>query len=142
MILSREKKHFAEPFYRRHRQHVFRVVARMATFLIVAGVAVGACALSFFRGKGDTTSAGIAAAVFLAVFLFLVFATWRGIQELFRVRVLPYFERPLGQKSTWLAGENLLRHSRQLDETATRLGIRPLSEFASGDDMIWGEKLQ
>jgi hypothetical protein len=142
MIMSREKKHFAKPFYRRHRQHVFRVIARMATYLIVAAVAVGACANSFFRGKGDTTSAGIAAAVFLAIFLFLVFATWQRTRDLFRVRALPYFERPLGQKNTWLAGENYLRHSRELDEIAGRLGVRPLSEFASGDDMVRGEKLQ
>ncbi|MGH9564098.1 MAG: hypothetical protein ACRD3S_21810, partial [Terracidiphilus sp.] len=57
------------------------------------------------------------------------------------VRVLPYFERPLGQKDTWLAGENYLRHSRKLDEIATSLGVHPLSKFASGDDLIRGETL-
>lgn len=132
---------FAETFYRRHRWHVIRVATRMTIFLVIVGALAGTNLFSFFQGKGDT-SAGIAAAVFSAIFLFLVFATWGGIHGMFRVRVLPYFERPLGQKDTWLAGENYLRHSRQLDEMAARLGVRRLSEFASGDDMVRGEKLQ
>jgi hypothetical protein len=141
-MLTREKEQFSEAFYRRHRQHVIRVAGRMAVVLVVAGAVAGTCGFSFFRGKGDTTSAGIAAAVFSAAFLFLVWVSYRGIRDVFQVRVLPYFEQPLGQKGTWLAGKNFLRHSRQLDEIATRLGVRPLSEFASGDDMIRGEKLQ
>jgi hypothetical protein len=36
----------------------------------------------------------------------------------------------------------LLWHSRRLDAVATELGVRPLSDFASGDDMILGEVLQ
>jgi hypothetical protein len=141
MILLREKRQFADAFYRRHRWHIIRVATRMTILLVIAAALAGTNLFSFFKGKGDTTSAGIAAAVFSAIFLFLAFAIWRGIHDLFRVRVLPYFEHPLGQKDTWLADENFLRHSRQLDEIAARLGVRPLSEFASGDDMIWGESL-
>jgi hypothetical protein len=140
-MLSREKKQFSEVFYRRHRWHVIRVAARMTILLVIVGALAGINLHSFFQGT-SSASAGIAAAVFSVVFLFLVFATWGGIRDLFRVRVLPYFERPLGQKDTWLAGENYLRHSRELDEIATSLSIHPLSEFASGDDMIRGEKLQ
>jgi hypothetical protein len=114
----------------------------MVILLAIAGTFAGANLYSFFNGKGDTTSAGIAATVFLAIFLFLVCVTWGGVRNLFRVRVLPYFERPLGQKNTWLAGENLLRHSRQLDKIAAGLGVRPLSDFASGDDLIRGESLR
>ena len=141
-MLSREREQFSEVFYRRHRWHVIRVAIRMAILLVIGGTLAGTNLFSFFNGKGDTTSAGVAAAIFSAIFLFLAFATWRGIRDLFHVRVLPYFERPIGQKNTWLAGKDYLRRSRQLDEIATRLGVRPLSEFASGDDMIRWEKLQ
>jgi len=57
------------------------------------------------------------------------------------VRLLPYFERPLGGAETWLAGKSLLSHSRRLDAAAAQFGVQPLSEFASGDDMIRDEKL-
>lgn len=132
---------FSAVFYRRYRWHVIRVATKMTILLVVVAALAGTNLFSFFQGKSDTTSGGVAA-IFLAIFLFLVFATWIGIRELCHVRVLPYFERPIGQKDTWLAGENYLRHSRQLDEIATRLGVHPLSEFASGDDMVRGEKLQ
>ena len=105
--------------------------------LVIFGALAGTNVFSFFQRKSDTTSGGVAA-IFSAIFLFLVFATWSGIRSLRHVRVLPYFERPLGQKGTWLAGENYLRYSWELDEIATRLGVRPLSEFASGDDMVRG----
>jgi hypothetical protein len=111
----------------------------MTILLIVAATLAGTSMVSFFRGTGDATAPGIAATVFTVVFLFLTFATYQSIRSLFRVRVLPYFERPLGQKDTWLLGENYLRHSRQLDEIATRIGVRPLSDFASGDELIRGE---
>jgi hypothetical protein len=138
---SHEREQFSDVFYRRHRWHFIRVAARMTVLVFIAAALAGTNLVSFFQGKSDTTSGGVAA-IFLAIFLFLVFATWSGIRALRHVRVLPYFERPLGQKDTWLAGENYLRHSRELDEIGTRLGVRPLSEFASGDDMVRGEKLQ
>ena len=113
----------------------------MAILLIIFGTLAGANLFSFLQGAGNTKPAGMAAAVFSAIFLLLVFATYQSIRSQFRVRVIPYFERPLGQKDTWLSGENYLQHSRMLDEIATRIGVQPLSEFASGDDLIRGESL-
>ena len=138
---SLEKEKVAEVYYRRHRIHLFRVIARMAFFLAISGVLAGTNLLHFLRGINDTAQAGIAAAVFGAVFLFLCWATYQSICNLFQVRVLPYFERPVGQSDTWLSGENYLRHSKELDEIAVRRGVQPLSKFASGDDMIRGESL-
>lgn len=140
-MLSLEKDKVAKVFYRRHRIHIFRVVARMVLFLAISGVLAGISLLDFFRGKSDTTQNGIAAAAFGAVFIFLCWTTYRSVCNLFQVRVLPYFERPVGQHDTWRSGENYLRHSKKLDEIAARLGVQPLSKFASGDDMIWGESL-
>jgi hypothetical protein len=140
-MLLRGKEQFAEAFYRRHRKHVIRVVTRMAILLVVATALAGISVFSLFFGKGNTTAAGITATVFTVIFLLLAFATYQSIRNIYRARVLPYFERPLGQKDTWLSGENYLQHSRQIDEIAARIGVRPLSEFASGDDLIRGESL-
>lgn len=137
-MLSREKAAFSDTFYRRHRQHVILVLAKVAIVLALGGALAGTCAVFYFRRNGEAALLGIA----VVVVMFLAWAAWRGTRDVLRVRVLPYFDRPLGQKDTWLAGENLLRHSRQLDEIAARLGVRPLSDFASGDDLIRGETLQ
>jgi hypothetical protein len=40
-----------------------------------------------------------------------------------------------------MMGKSLLEHSRSLDEIAKQLGGTPLSEFATGDDMVCFEKL-
>jgi hypothetical protein len=142
MMLSHEREQFSEIFYRRHRKHVIRVMTKMAILVAIAAALAGINVFSFFCGKSDTTSAGIAASVFLAIFLLLAWASYRNVRNLFQVRALPYFERPIGQKNTWLAGEGFLWHSRQLDEIAVRLGVRRLSEFSSGDDMVRGEELE
>lgn len=76
------------------------------------------------------------------VFLALPLSFGVSARDWFRVRVLPYFERPVGGTDTWLAGESLLWHSRLFDEAATRCGVIPLSAFASGDDLIPGEELR
>ena len=121
--------------------HIFRVIARMIFFLVVSGALAGTNLVHFFRRTDDMAQTGIAATVFGAVFLFLCWATYQSICNLFRIRVLPYFERPVGQNDTWSSGEKYLRNSKELDEIAVRLGVQPLSKFASGDDMIWGESL-
>jgi hypothetical protein len=140
-MLSRQKSSFSEPFYRRIRQHLFRVITRMTLFLVISGVLAGTNLFYFFRGINNTTHAGIGAAVFGAIFLFICWATYQSIRSLLKVRVIPYFERPLGQMDTWMSGENYLRHSKKLDEIAILLGVRPLSQFASGDDLVRGEVL-
>lgn len=141
-MLAFQKEQISPIYYRRHRIHLIRVGTKMGIFMAVFGILGGINLFSFLRGKGDATSAGIAAAIFLAIFLYLAWATYRSIRDQFRVRLVPYFERRLGTVDTWLAGENLLEYSRHLDDMALQLGVRPLSEFASGDDMIWGESLQ
>ena len=137
-MFSRERDQFSAVFYRQYRKHVIRALTKMVVFVAVAGTTAIVCAVASFKKNADITLAGIAT----AIVLFLVWSTWRNGRDLLRVRVLPYFERPLGQKRTWMAGEDFLRHSRQLDGMAAKLGVRPLSEFASGDDLIQGETLQ
>jgi hypothetical protein len=137
-MLSRQKEQFSEVFYVRHRQHVMRVLRRLAILLIMSGAAAGISLVAIFRGEADVAVASIAT----AICLWLSWVTYMSIPDLFRVRVLPYFERRLGSADTWLAGESLLWHSRVLDTAATRFGVRPLSEFSSGDDLVRGEELR
>jgi len=136
-IKSTKKTMFAEVFYRQHRKHILRIIARFAVLLVIVGAAAGFCLLSFFRAKGEPA----AAAVTTSVFVFLAWIASQRIRDQLRARLVPYFERPLGNITTFLRGKDLLLYSRRLDETALQLGVRPLSEFASGDDMIRGETL-
>jgi hypothetical protein len=137
-MLSRQREHFSEVFYLRHRQHVVDVLRRLALLLIVSGLAGPVWLVLRFFGEGDADLASIAT----AVFLWLVWVACVTLPDQFRVRLLPYFQRRLGDTDTWLAGESLLWHSQRLDAIALELGVRPLSDFASGDDMIPGEVLE
>jgi hypothetical protein len=148
LILARRKERFAEPFYIRHRSHLSGPTGPAGcgtALLAAAGAVVLVNLIPIFAGwddqysawSGDLIRAGVAA----AIFLLLVWGLVAGVRDQFQVRVLPYFERPVGGIDTWLAGENLLWHSRSLDEAAARCGVAPLSAFASGDDLIPGEEL-
>ncbi|MGN6643116.1 MAG: hypothetical protein ACTHKU_08950 [Verrucomicrobiota bacterium] len=137
MLLQRQKQQFSGEFYQRHRQHVLRVIRKGVLYFILSGTFATLFLLACFYGKGTTLEAGIA----VAIFLWICFGICVGIPDSLRVRLLPYFERPLGNISTWDHGRSLLNHSRELDELATGLGVTPLSRFASGDDLIPGEQL-
>lgn len=57
-------------------------------------------------------------------------------------RILPFFERYVGQTDTWLSGEALARNCRALDEAAAAHGLVPLSEFGyeeapPGEESEW-----
>ena len=147
-LMRTRQERFAEPFFRRHHTHQtspLRLVGCGPVLLGLAGLtALGTLAHLIF-GWNDPTAARwanlIRAGVALAFFLLFVVGAWAAIRDGLHVVVLPYFERRVGEIDTFLAGEHLLNHSRRLDEIATELGLIPLSEFASGDDMIHGEKL-
>ena len=135
---SRRNEQIAEPFYARHRSHVTGVPGCGLALVAAAGT-VAAINWGFaLDGQGGTVYALAAS----ALFLLFVWSAVTGYRDQFRVRVLPYFERPVGGTDTWLAGESLLWNSRALDEIAVRCGVTPLSAFASGDDLVAGEVLQ
>lgn len=57
-------------------------------------------------------------------------------------RILPFFEKQVGQTDTWLSGEALARNCRALDEAAAAHGLVPLSEFGyeeapPGEESEW-----
>ena len=145
-MFALRKERFAEPFYTRHRAHItWGPNGCGVVWLVGSGtvVMVNLTALvagwKFQMGIGwlDWVGAGVA----VIFFLLIVAAVRAGIRDQFQVAVLPYFERQVGDIDTFLAGEALIWHSRELDEVAARCGVTPLSAFASGDDLIRGEQV-
>jgi hypothetical protein len=114
-----------------------------AYFVAFVGAVAAALGLPLLWGRGEPIFATMAAAMFLLLFGVLVWGiVWGQVTpNRSRPQVLPYFEQRLDGTDTFLAGYDLLRHSRALDETAERLSLRPLSTFESGDDLK-GEELR
>ena len=105
----------------------------LPTFLTVIVVAVPA-GLSlvdrFPIGAGFVCAA--ASVIFLLTFVFLPSALLDGL----RVRVVPYFEKQVTGRSTFLKGKALIWNSASLDRIAEEMGLAPLSSFSSGDDLL------
>ncbi len=133
----RKKDGFSPAFYKRHRHHLMRVLRHAAFSLVVLAVFAAGGTFGYLKSG----RAPYLAAFLLAGFLYFLVMSILGIRDQHRVALLPYFSQRLGDADTFLKGRSLLWHSRQLDELAARLGLRPLSDFASGDDLIPGEEV-
>jgi hypothetical protein len=136
-ILQSRQSAFAEAFYRFHEKRTRQMLFWGAIQISVSLVFVGIGFWQLFYGKGV-----LLPGLFTATFLVLLASCVFGTIDQLRVRVLPYFEKRLGDTDTWFSGKSLLWHSRDLDELAEFLSIKPLSAFASGDDLVQGEELQ
>jgi hypothetical protein len=110
----------------------------MVGITVATGIGAAVCVLALLRGNGDVRLASISSIIFVIV----AWLSWRRILDQTCVRLVPYFEKKVGNINTWLSGKSLLLQSRRLDEMALQLGVHPLSEFASGDDMIPSEDLK
>jgi hypothetical protein len=106
----------------------YAVVAIAATGTLAVGLTLGAV----FDGV-PTALAAIACAAFL---LFGLLGGIGGLYDTWRyVRIIPYFQRRVGEIDTFLAGEALARRLRCLDRLAAFCGVTPLSEFGFNDDL-------
>lgn len=105
----------------------------VATFLLAA---ITGTATLYSRFPPLCTAAAIAVFV-----VFGVISSLCAMVEVRTVRVLPYFQRTVGEIDTFLAGEAIARHLRHLDDLAERLGSTPLSRFGFHDDLM-GEELR
>jgi hypothetical protein len=123
-------------FARRFRCHLLWIAIKSGLMLSCLGLFAAATLYAYFQEGGPV----YIVAFFLAAFLYFAVALIIGIRDSFRVRVLPYFERRLGKGTSFMMGKSLLEHSHSLDEIAKQLGAAPLSEFATGDDMVCFEK--
>lgn len=106
-------------------------------FLFLLGIFAATSTEAYFT---EGTWGYIAAGAW-AAFLYFLAALASGFRDRFRFCLLPYFERRLNTADTFLRGRSLLANSLALDQIAGQLEVRPLSDFASGDDMAWFEKL-
>lgn len=134
-LLRRRRERFAPAFY---EMHVRRLSAGLRHQFGCLGVAVvlGALAIPpLFWGSGSVLAAAVAGSILVLALVGQV----SSILDMLSACVLPFFEEKVGGTDTFLAGKALLWHSRALDETASRLGVTPLSDFASGDPLILGE---
>jgi hypothetical protein len=58
----------------------------------------------------------------------------RTIRALLFPRIVPYFEKSLGEPAPFAGGVALARQSQQLDELALSAGVTPLSSYGFNDD--------
>jgi hypothetical protein len=137
-MLCRQKHEFARAFYKRHRNHVVGVFVKVLLLVATIGAIASWGVSAYFR----TGEAPYPTALFAAAFLYFLVSGILGIRDQFRVALLPYFSSRLGDARTFSRGNSLIWHSRQLDELAAKMAIQPLSDFASGDDMVFGERLR
>ena len=75
----------------------------------------------------------------LAFAIFLLFGVIGGLggfcETFHYVRIMPYFQRSLGEIDTFLVGKALVRSLKQLDAVAVDKGVQPLSSFGFKDDL-------
>lgn len=134
-LLRHKEKQFSPVFYALHASRVKQGLHMEFGCLTLICAIAALTILPIGLGYDSALLASIGA----ALLFFVVITSLCGTRDILRARILPYFEVPLGDTRTWLAGKALLKHSRLLDDSAQRLGVTPLSAFASGDPLIPGE---
>jgi hypothetical protein len=137
LVLNHRKLKFSDTFYQQHRSHLIRVGKRAGLFFSVSGGLTALFLFVYQNGKVSVFEVYLSAAVFLCVVIGIAL----GLPSSFRVRLLPYFQETIDNAVALSGGKSLLENSRKLDELAIAMGTTPFSEFASGDDLIAGEKL-
>lgn len=137
LALANRRKAFSDAVYRLHHRRTKRLLfwTCVQVLLGTAFAALGSVVLLY------TDFNTLFCSLFTASFLVMIVCSIAGLINQFRGRLLPYFQKPLGQNGTLLIGKSLLWHSRELDDLALELGLRPLSEFCSGDELIGDEQL-
>jgi hypothetical protein len=135
-MLQKRRASFSEAFYRVHQRRTKRMLRWAALQFSIAATLTGIGFWQLFYGPGV-----LLPGLFTSTFLVMMLSTIWSTVDQFRVRVVPYYERKLGDVDTWETGKSLLAHSRDLDELTEFLNLPSLSQFASGDDLVEGEQL-
>src|SRR6476620_8195951 len=135
-ILQKRRASFSEAFYKLHQRRTKRMLLWASLQFSVAAALSGVGVWQLIFGEG-----ALLPGLFTATFVVMLVATISSTIDQFRVRVVPYYEQKLGNVDTWSAGWSLLAHSRDLDDLTNFLGLPPLSQFVSGDDLVPGEEL-
>lgn len=124
--------------YRRRIPYVLLNVG-CAFLLLVLLPLVGAAA--WFASEEGVMPKVLFGGTLSAIAAWCALASFRP-PSIFQVRVLPYFEKQVGEIDTFLAGYALARNWERLDDLARELGSSPLSDFGfaddfEGDPLIW-----
>lgn len=100
----------------------------------------GGGALAWFVGSAWLPLKLVFGTLLLAIAGLGAYTCGRTLFALLFVRVVPYFEKPMGDAPAFAGGAALARRAEALDRLALAAGVTPLSGFGFADDDA-GEKL-
>jgi hypothetical protein len=121
----------------RHWWFVRRAFRRIFwTELVLLAAHSGAIAVAW-RSEGSLADrADMAVGIAGALFVFYQLTAVASLNDILRhAAVLPYFQKRVGEISTYSSGESLARHVDELDELAITNAVTPLSSFGWNDDL-------
>jgi hypothetical protein len=104
----------------------------IAALLMV--VLPGGGAIAWFAGSAWGPLKVVFGTLLLAIAGYGAFLTARSGRALLFPRVVPYFEKQLGEGAAFDGGAALAKHAEQLDELALAANVAPLSGFGFADD--------
>ena len=92
--------------------------------------------VSFWLGHDFLIFASISG----GILFYLLIGTVLSSKDSDKISLLPFFEKPIGDIDTFLAGKSLAWNSKRLSQVAIDLGLSPLCNFASGDPLFADEE--
>ena len=119
----------------RYRERLQVEGKRAAVSVLLLVVLPGGGALAWFLGSAWAPLRIIVGLILLAMAGFGAFWCGRIVAALVFARVVPYFEKSLGDGPPLASGAELAKHSQRLDELAVLADATPLSSFGFNDDL-------
>ncbi|MDQ2644384.1 MAG: hypothetical protein M3020_11250 [Myxococcota bacterium] len=98
-------------------------------------------AIAWFAGSAWLPLRVVFGLLLLGIAGFGGFICYRTLRALLVPRVVPYFEKSLGEPEPFSGGDALAKNSEHLDELAAAAGANPLSSFGFVDD-FYGEPMK
>lgn len=98
-------------------------------------------AIAWFAGSAWLPLRVVFGLLLLGIAGFGGFICYRALRALLVPRVVPYFEKSLGEPAPFAGGDALAKNAEHLDELAAAAGANPLSSFGFVDD-FYGEPMK
>ena len=98
-------------------------------------------AIAWFAGSAWLPLRVVFGLLLLGIAGFGGFICYRTLRALLVPRVVPYFEKNLGEPAPFSGGAALAKNSEHLDELAAAAGANPLSSFGFDDD-FYGQSVK
>jgi len=93
-------------------------------------------AIAWFAGSAWLPLRVVFGLLLLGIAGFGGFICYRTLRALLVPRVVPYFEKSLGEPAPFAGGAALAKNAEHLDELAAAAGANPLSTFGFADDFF------